>query len=74
MELGVPHNLPHFHAYYQGAVAVFTIDPVEQIEGELPIRQRRMVEAWAEIHQLELMNDWDLLQKGRRPKSIEPLR
>ena len=73
MELGVPHHKPHFHAYYQGSTAVFSIDPVEQIEGSLPPKQRRLVEAWAEIHQLELMNDWDLLQKGKRPNTIEPL-
>lgn len=57
MELGAPHSLPHFHAYYQGNQAVFTIDPVEMIEGSIPARQKRLVEAWAEIHQLELMND-----------------
>lgn len=74
MELGAPHSLPHFHAYYQGNQAVFTIDPVEMIEGSIPARQKRLVEAWAEIHQLELMNDWDLLQQGQQPNKIEPLK
>lgn len=36
MEVGVPHNLPHFHAYYQGEQAVFSIDPVNMIEGSIP--------------------------------------
>jgi hypothetical protein len=44
------------------------------IEGEIPSKQRRLVEAWAEIHQLELMNDWDLLQQGQSPNKIEPLK
>ncbi|MFU8847635.1 MAG: DUF4160 domain-containing protein [Opitutales bacterium] len=74
MEVGVPHNLPHFHAYYQGEQAVFSIDPVNMIEGSIPGKQRRLVEAWAEIHQLELMNDWDLLQQGGVPNKIEPLK
>ena len=74
MKLGAPHSLPHFHAYYQGNQAVFTIDPVEMIEGSIPARQKRLVEAWAEIHQLELMNDWDLLQQGQQPNKIEPLK
>ncbi|MGB0744020.1 MAG: DUF4160 domain-containing protein [Opitutales bacterium] len=43
MEVGMPHQLPHFHARYQGHPAVFTIDPVEMIEGEIPSKQRRLV-------------------------------
>ena len=73
MEVGAPHHLPHFHAYYQEDVAVFGIDPVELITGELPRRQRRLVEAWAELHQQELLADWQLLQAGQRPRPIEPL-
>jgi len=72
-ELGAPHHLPHFHAYYQGQQAVFGIDPVSMIEGDIPQRQRRLVEAWAEIHQLALLNDWSLLQQGLPPVKIEPL-
>ena len=72
-ELGAPHHLPHFHAYYQGQQAVFGIDPVMMIEGDFPLRQRRLVEAWAEIHQLALLNGWSLLQQGLPPVKIEPL-
>ena len=72
MEVGTPHHLPHFHAYYQGKPAVFTIDPVEMVEGGIPAKQRRLVEAWAEIHQFELMNDWDLLQQGHSPEKLNP--
>ncbi len=73
MEVGVPHNLPHFHAYYQDDVAIFNLDPVELIVGELPRRQRRLVEAWAELHQEELLADWARLQAGQPPLPIEPL-
>jgi hypothetical protein len=72
-EVGGPHHLPHFHAYYQSDVAVFAIDPVDLIAGSLPRRQRRFVEAWAELHQNELMNDWQLLQSGQLPVPIEPM-
>ena len=72
-ELGALHHLPHFHAYYQGQQAVFGIDPVMMIEGDFPLRQRRLVEAWAEIHQLALLNDWSLLQQGLPAVKIEPL-
>ncbi len=73
-EAGAPHHDPHFHAYYQDYTAVFTIDPVDLVAGHLPRKQRRLVEAWAELHQGELMEDWQRLEMGLRPLPIEPLR
>jgi hypothetical protein len=73
-EVGAQHHTPHFHAYYQEEVGIFSIDPVELITGSLPKRQRRLVEAWAELHQQELMADWDTLQEGKTPQPIEPLK
>jgi hypothetical protein len=37
MEAGVGHHTPHFHAYYQEHVGVFSIDPVDLIAGDLPL-------------------------------------
>ena len=74
VEIGGAHHRAHFHAYYQDDVAIFGIDPVELIAGKLPRRQRRLVEAWAELHQEELMVAWDRLQAGRPPQAIEPLK
>ncbi len=73
-EPGEPHHLPHFHVYYQNYVAVYSIDPVEMIGGALPRRQRRLVEAWAELHQGELRENWERLQRGQMPYKIAPLR
>jgi hypothetical protein len=73
MEVGEPHHTPHFHAYYQDEVGVFSLDPVELIAGSLPRRQRRLVEAWAEVHQGELLAAWEHLQEGDLPESIDPL-
>ena len=73
MEVGVPHHLPHFHAYYQDDVAIFSLDPLELIAGGVPRRQRRLVEAWAELHQEELLADWTLLQAGELPSPNDPL-
>jgi hypothetical protein len=73
MEAGVEHHTPHFHAYYQEEVAVYGIDPVELIAGSLSKRQQRMVEAWAELHQHELLDDWRRLQAGQTPQPIAPL-
>ena len=69
-----PHHRPHFHAYYQDDVGIFAIDPMELMAGSLPQRQRRFVEAWAEIHQAELLTAWEHLQAGSPPGKIEPLR
>jgi hypothetical protein len=74
MEAGVEHSVMHFHAYYQNEAAVFGITPVELMAGSLPRRQQRLVEAWAELHQEELQNDWELLQAGRLPEPIAPLK
>ena len=68
------HHAPHFHAYYQNAAAVFSIDPVEMLAGELPRRQLRLVEAWAEMHQNELLRVWNRMSTGEPSHSIEPLR
>ena len=57
-EPAAPHHRPHFHAYYQNDVGIVSIDAVELIGGSLPQRQRRLVEAWAEIHRDELQRDW----------------
>jgi hypothetical protein len=73
-EAGGVHHIPHFHAYYQDDEAVFSITPVELIGGAVPKRQVRLVEAWAELHQVELQAAWDRLLKGQKPTPIDPLR
>jgi hypothetical protein len=62
------------HAYYQDQAAVFAVDTIECLGGSLPKAQLRLVEAWAEIHRAELQADWELLQSGKPPVKIEPLR
>jgi len=74
VEAGGQHHRPHFHAYYQDWAAVFAIDNIECLGGELPKAQLRLVEALAEIHRAELQHDWVLLQSGQPPVKIDPLR
>jgi Domain of unknown function (DUF4160) len=73
-EHGGRHNKPHFHAVYQDYEAVFTITPVELLSGSMPTKQQRLVVAWAEIHQDDLLSAWTSLDGGQKPASIEPLR
>ncbi len=73
-EANEPHYTPHFHAYYQDDVAVFGIDPIELVVGSIPRRQQRLIEAWAELHQAELIADWQRLHAGQVPLPIQPLK
>jgi hypothetical protein len=68
------HNPPHIHVYYQNESATFKISDCELLEGSMPSRQTRMVQAWIEIHKDELLADWELCQNGEKPFNIEPLK
>ncbi|MBX3011591.1 MAG: DUF4160 domain-containing protein [Caldilineaceae bacterium] len=46
---------------------------VLRIRGQLPTRQRRLVEAWAELHAQELFDNWELLQNDKLGFKIPPL-
>jgi hypothetical protein len=72
-EPDAPHHRPHFHAYYQGSVGIYAVDVIELVGGRLPLRQARLVEAWAELHRDELLEVWERLQAGERPFKIRPL-
>ena len=72
-EAGEPHHLPHFHAYCQDAAAVYAIDPVGLLAGSLSRREQRLVEAWAELRQSELTDNWNRLQSGLPTIPIPPL-
>jgi len=74
MEPNVPHHHPPFHAYYLTERAIYGIEAIELIAGSLPKRQQRLVEAWAELHQNELLADWKRLQAGHAPLPIDPLK
>ncbi|MGH8570653.1 MAG: DUF4160 domain-containing protein [Gammaproteobacteria bacterium] len=73
VEAGGQHHRPHFHAYYGNEVAICALSPIELVAGSLARRQQRLVEAWAELHEDELLADWQLLQSGRVPLPIAPL-
>ena len=73
-EVGAPHHSPHFHAYYQNHVAIYRIDTLDLMNGSLPRTQMRLVEAWAELHQGELLENWERLQTGQLPYKISPLK
>lgn len=68
------HHHPHIHVRYNEFRAVIQIPQGELLEGELPRRQMKLLQAWLELHQDELMADWHLASNGQTPYPIDPLR
>ena len=68
------HHAPHIHANYQEHEAVIAIPNGDVLEGSLPRSNMKLVHAWIELHQDELLADWKLAASGQQPYSIEPLR
>lgn len=68
-----PLPLPHIHADYQGQVGVYSIQDGTVLAGGLPPKQHKLVVAWIEIHQEDLMADWELAVTGRNPLPIRGL-
>lgn len=67
------HHLPHIHVRYQGEEAAIAIEDGGVLDGALPTKQLKMVQAWIEIHKEELQVDWELAVNGDDPFRIAPL-
>ncbi len=68
------HNRPHIHVKYQEQEAIFSIPDGDLIDGMLKPNKTKLVQAWIEIHQDELMADWELASNGQEIFKIEPLK
>lgn len=68
------HHAPHIHVRYNEFKAVLGIPEGEVLEGDLPRRQMKLVQAWIGLHRDELMADWILASSGQTPFKIDPLR
>lgn len=68
------HHHPHIHIKYQDQEAVVTIPNGDVLEGEIKPNKLKLVQAWIEIHQDELMADWELASQGQPVFSIDPLK
>lgn len=67
------HHTPHIHAEFQGQVAVYSIPDGEILAGVIPTNKHKIVVAWIEIHQDELLADWELAVSGKKPFQIKGL-
>ena len=62
---------PHFHAYYGEYAALYSIDPPALYEGAMPRRQQNIILGWTEVHQGELLENWELARRGDSPLRVE---
>ena len=67
------HVPAHFHAEYGEHEAVYTIETLETLRGELPRRAHGMVVEWATLHRDELRENWDRARDMVALNKIEPL-
>ena len=68
------HHQPHIHVECGGEEAVVSIPDGTVIEGSIKSAKLRLVQAWIEIHQDDLMADWRLAISGQAVFKIEPLK
>ena len=61
------HGVPHFHAIYGEYNAVFDIQTLEMLEGDLPVRAQRLVREWGTQYQQELLRMWNSNEFKRLP-------
>lgn len=67
------HHLPHIHVRYQGEEAAIAIEDGRILDGSVPAKQLKMIQAWIEIHKEEILVDWELAVNGDEPFRIAPL-
>lgn len=69
------HVPPHFHAEYQGHKVIIDIRTAEVIEGTMPAKQLKLLQAWCVLHEDELLLNFQTLNGDPATwEKIEPLR
>jgi hypothetical protein len=69
----VEHAKPHFHAQHGEHVATIRIhDGYVETHG-FPPRALRLVEEWRELHERELLDNWERMRRHEPPIAVAPL-
>jgi hypothetical protein len=66
------HARLHFHARYAERAASVAFDG-ELLAGELPRRALALVADWAQLHSVELQENWDRARRDEPLLPIDPL-
>ena len=53
------HGIPHFHAVYGEYNAVYNIQTLEMMEGDMPMRAQRLIMDWASQYKQDLLHMWE---------------
>ena len=67
------HMPPHFHAEYGEFSVQIHIEDAVVLKGIFPGKQLKLVLAWCEVHQDELINNWKSAERNGSIVPIEPL-
>ncbi len=67
------HTPPHFHVKYNEFRASVDLQTLSILDGNIPPRVHGLVIEWAELHQDELLTNWNTLQESGVFRKIEPL-
>ena len=66
------HNPPHFHVKYNEYRATIDIK-TGKVVGEMPRRALNFVYEWLDLHQDELLDNWQRMENGETLITINPL-
>ncbi|MEI6426795.1 MAG: DUF4160 domain-containing protein [Pseudanabaena sp. ELA607] len=58
---------------YNGQKALIRTSPASLLAGQIPSKVKKLVVEWANLHQAELLENWELATKNKPLKTIEPL-
>ncbi len=67
------HAPPHFHAKYGEFEGMVGLDPIRQIEGNLPPRILGLVIEWATLYSMELKEAWNAAAHKDSIPKVPPL-
>lgn len=67
------HHEKHVHVKYNEEEAVYDLKG-NMLEGDIPYKKRKLVEAWISIHQEELQSLWTLIHEQGEFFKIDPLK
>ena len=66
------HLPSHFHAEYGEFEAVYSIETLELLRGQIPQRTHNMVVEWALLHRAELRTNWERTHNRCRCERLSP--
>ncbi|MBW8049906.1 MAG: DUF4160 domain-containing protein [Cytophagales bacterium] len=68
------HEPPHFHITYNEYRAKVSIEDLKLISGKFPRKGLNLILDWAELHQEELLEKWELMKNEKPLGKIEPIK